>query len=77
MPDSAPASDRAPARALLVECSDCGRPGPAEDLPDGLCRVCRQAPAGVAGPAGQGEPTLDERDIEAHMRKLREKLRLP
>ncbi|WP_424920383.1 hypothetical protein [Streptomyces sp. wa13] len=38
----APAAPDAPARRLLVECTDCGRPGPSETLPDGLCRPCRR-----------------------------------
>ncbi|MER6023682.1 MarR family transcriptional regulator, partial [Streptomyces anulatus] len=28
----------APARRLLMECTDCGRPGPPQAFPDGLCR---------------------------------------
>ncbi|MFE7622159.1 MarR family transcriptional regulator [Streptomyces sp. NPDC057509] len=30
-----------PASGLRVECVECGRPGPADALPDGLCRPCR------------------------------------
>ncbi|MCX5411971.1 MarR family transcriptional regulator [Streptomyces sp. NBC_00059] len=70
LPDTVPAP-ASPARALLVECTECGRPGPPGALPDGLCRACRQSP-----PSAPGEPVA-ERDIEAHMRLLREKLRLP
>ncbi|MFD5875146.1 MarR family transcriptional regulator [Streptomyces sp. NPDC060322] len=73
LPDAVPAPD-APVRALLVECTECGRPGPPGALPDGLCRACRQSPP--AGPAAPDGPTA-ERDIEAHMRLLREKLRMP
>ncbi|MFC8229959.1 MarR family transcriptional regulator [Streptomyces sp. NPDC057287] len=70
LPDAAPATE-SPASVLLVECTECGRPGPPGALPDGLCRACRQSP-----PAAPGEPAA-ERDIEAHMRLLREKLRMP
>ncbi|WP_406462906.1 MarR family transcriptional regulator [Streptomyces sp. NBC_00111] len=76
LPDAAPAPD-APVRALLVECTECGRPGPPGALPDGLCRPCRQSPP--AGPVEPVEPDgpAAECDIEAHMRLLREKLRMP
>ncbi|WP_265292606.1 hypothetical protein [Streptomyces sp. SHP 1-2] len=30
-----------PASGLRGECVECGRPGPADALPDGLCRPCR------------------------------------
>ncbi|MEU1169723.1 MarR family transcriptional regulator [Streptomyces microflavus] len=33
----------APTRRILMECTDCGRPGQPEALPDGLCRPCRTA----------------------------------
>ncbi|TXS09421.1 MarR family transcriptional regulator [Streptomyces sp. wa22] len=68
------AAPAASVRTVLVECTECGRPGPAEALPDGLCRACRRAPEGAV-------PTSDvpvaERDIEAHVRILRDKLRMP
>ncbi len=35
----------APARRILIECTNCGRPGHPEALPDGLCRPCRHAHA--------------------------------
>ncbi|MDX3379409.1 MarR family transcriptional regulator [Streptomyces sp. ME02-6991-2A] len=31
----------APARRVLMECTDCGRPGQPQALPDGLCHTCR------------------------------------
>ncbi|MEV0007216.1 MarR family transcriptional regulator [Streptomyces sp. NPDC051840] len=78
LPRPAVAAPDAPVRAMLVECADCGRPGPPEALPDGLCRACRQAAAeAVEQPPGQGEPPCVDRDIQAHMRTLREGLRLP
>ncbi|WP_415957220.1 MarR family transcriptional regulator [Streptomyces sp. 021-4] len=47
MPPRLPAEDTAPdspaptAGRVLMECTDCGRPGQPEALPDGLCRPCR------------------------------------
>lgn len=75
LPDAAtsPAPDT-PARRLLVECTECGRPGPAESLPDGLCRPCRTpAPAKQEAPAGL--PT--ERDVRSYVDVLRGKHRMP
>ncbi|MEU1216250.1 MarR family transcriptional regulator [Streptomyces sp. NPDC005790] len=63
----------APGRRLLVECTECGAPGPAEALPDGLCRPCREAPHEAAPTT---EPAI-ERNIQAHMKALRDGLRLP
>ncbi|MFE9728670.1 MarR family transcriptional regulator [Streptomyces sp. NPDC005794] len=40
----APATALAPKRRLLAECTECGRPGSPEALPDGLCRPCRSTP---------------------------------
>ncbi|MEV6260937.1 MarR family transcriptional regulator [Streptomyces sp. NPDC051784] len=74
LPRPAVTASDAPVRAVLVECADCGRPGPSEALPDGLCRACRQAAA--AAPVLSEAPAL-EPDIEAHMKLLREKLRMP
>lgn len=75
LPDAAPAPDT-PARRLLVECTECGRPGPAESLPDGLCRPCRTpapTPAEQESPAGL--PT--ERDVRSYVDVLRGKHRMP
>ncbi|MEU5326257.1 MarR family transcriptional regulator [Streptomyces parvus] len=57
-----------PTRRLLVECTDCGRPGQPEALPDGLCRPCHTAHS-----AG-GQPSPDPTQIaavKAHMANLR------
>ncbi|WP_432022967.1 MarR family transcriptional regulator [Streptomyces parvus] len=65
---STPAGTPAPTRRLLVECTDCGRPGPPEALPDGLCRPCHQTH--TAG----GQPSPDPTQIatvKAHMANLR------
>ncbi|WP_330446650.1 MarR family transcriptional regulator [Streptomyces anulatus] len=62
----------APVRHLLVECTDCGRPGPPQALPDGLCRPCRTAHAGAA----EDSPRPAEiADVKARMSNLRDLLK--
>ncbi|MFF8504992.1 MarR family transcriptional regulator [Streptomyces anulatus] len=62
----------APAHHLLVECTDCGRPGPPQALPDGLCRPCRTAHSGAA----ENSPRPAEiADVKAHMNNLRDLLK--
>ncbi|MFG2403846.1 MarR family transcriptional regulator [Streptomyces brevispora] len=70
----APGSPSAPGatRRLMVECTECRSPGRPEALTDGLCRPCR-APAAAAVPA---DPPI-ERDIQAHVGRLRELLKAP
>ncbi|UZI33671.1 MarR family transcriptional regulator [Streptomyces sp. VB1] len=68
-----PATPAAPSRRLLlVECTDCGRPGRPEALPDGLCRSCR-----VAHSAGEGNSIRPAEipDVKAHMSNLRDLLK--
>ncbi|MFJ2074745.1 MarR family transcriptional regulator [Streptomyces anulatus] len=62
----------APVRHLLVECTDCGRPGPPQALPDGLCRPCRTAHAGAAEDSPR---PVDIADVKAHMNNLRDLLK--
>ncbi|MFF8552822.1 MarR family transcriptional regulator [Streptomyces sp. NPDC015501] len=58
----------APARRILMECTTCGRPGPPEALPDGLCRPCHHTPTGTSETA----PTPTEiAAVKAHMANLR------
>lgn len=57
---------------LMVECTDCGAPGRAEAFRDGLCGPCRQ-PADA--PAAEPGPDI-ERDVQAHVTRLREQLKL-
>ncbi|MCW8220436.1 MULTISPECIES: MarR family transcriptional regulator [Streptomyces] len=74
----APGPDPSHARPLLVECAECGRPGPAEALPDGLCRPCRttvQAEAATAGVASAEVPV--ERDVHALVGGMRNLMRAP
>ncbi|MEU5284072.1 MarR family transcriptional regulator [Streptomyces sp. NPDC020755] len=62
----------APTRRLLMECTDCGRPGRPEALPDGLCRPCRTAHS----PADETPPhPVEIADIKAHMSNLRDLLK--
>ncbi|MFH9297350.1 MarR family transcriptional regulator [Streptomyces sp. NPDC017520] len=59
-------------RLLLVECTDCGRPGQPGALPDGLCRPCRAAHS----PAHETPPHPSEiADVKAHMSNLRDLLK--
>ncbi|MFI0759697.1 MarR family transcriptional regulator [Streptomyces anulatus] len=62
----------APVRHLLVECTDCGRPGPPQALPDGLCRPCRTAHSGAAEDSPR---PADIADVKAHMNNLRDLLK--
>ncbi|MFH9295685.1 MarR family transcriptional regulator [Streptomyces sp. NPDC017520] len=62
----------APARRILMECTDCGRPGPPEALPDGLCRLCREShPGRVEMSPGQAEIAA----VRARMAGLRDLLK--
>ncbi|MEU1488036.1 MarR family transcriptional regulator [Streptomyces sp. NPDC005752] len=71
----APAAPDAPARRLLVECANCGRPGPSETLPDGLCRPCR-TPVPESAPADPVDPPA-ARDIHALVGNLRNLMGTP
>ncbi|MFF5727858.1 MarR family transcriptional regulator [[Kitasatospora] papulosa] len=62
-------------RRLLAECTECGRPGTPEALPDGLCRGCRTAASDTTPTAPAGPPA--ERDVHALVSRLRELTRLP
>ncbi|WP_190007599.1 MarR family transcriptional regulator [Streptomyces anulatus] len=61
-----------PVRHLLVECTDCGRPGPPQALPGGLCRPCRTAHSGAAEDSPR---PVDIADVKAHMNNLRDLLK--
>ncbi|MFB6664320.1 MarR family transcriptional regulator [Streptomyces parvus] len=63
-----------PAPRLLMECTDCGRPGRPEALPDGLCRPCRAAHSG----RDQATPGPTEvAAVKARMANLRDLLKTP
>ncbi|WP_432152014.1 MarR family transcriptional regulator [Streptomyces sp. bgisy029] len=81
MPPQLPAENTTPdtptpARRVLMECTDCGRPGPPEALPDGLCRPCRTTHSTKPDEA-PGHPTEGDEaaDIKTHMTNLRDLLK--
>ncbi|WP_234421916.1 MarR family transcriptional regulator [Streptomyces sp. CB00316] len=67
--------DPGPARRILMECTDCGRPGPPEALPDGLCHTCRTThrPHTDKTPINPTETTetTETTDIKTRMTDLR------
>ncbi|MFE9698860.1 MarR family transcriptional regulator [Streptomyces sp. NPDC006270] len=70
--ENAEPATSAPPRRLLMECADCGRPGPPEALPDGLCHPCRT----TRSPADESPPDSAEiADVKAHMATLRDLLK--
>ncbi|MFF9689184.1 hypothetical protein [Streptomyces sp. NPDC014623] len=77
-PAPAPEPPAHAARPLLAECAECGRPGPADALPDGLCRPCRgtvQAGAGAVDAPAAGLP--GGRDVKALVGSMRTLMRAP
>ncbi|MGW1466814.1 MarR family transcriptional regulator [Streptomyces sp. NPDC002308] len=66
-----------PVRGLLVECTECGRPGRAEALPDGLCGPCRRTGDQSPEPAGAAAPERKERDVSSMVANLRNLMRTP
>ncbi|MEU9612851.1 hypothetical protein BCL80_109162 [Streptomyces avidinii] len=63
-------------RGLLVECTECGRPGPAAALPDGLCKPCRTAHRKPES-SEDAAPDEVERDVPALVASLRNLMRTP
>ncbi|MEV0488769.1 MarR family transcriptional regulator [Streptomyces atratus] len=70
-----PATPGTPVRRLMVECTECGTPGPSEALPDGLCRPCRTPALGQA-PTAPADPPV-ARDIHALVGTLRDLMKTP
>ncbi|QCW80622.1 hypothetical protein EQG64_18820 [Streptomyces sp. S6] len=64
------------ARSLLVECTECGTPGPPEALPDGLCRPCRSG-TDVPRKHTRDDGLPVQRNIGAYVSELRGLLKLP
>ncbi|MFF5168940.1 MarR family transcriptional regulator [[Kitasatospora] papulosa] len=65
-----------PVRGLLVECTECGRPGPAAALPDGLCKPCRTAHRKPES-SDDAAPHEAGRDVPALVASLRNLMRTP
>ncbi|MEV6163283.1 MarR family transcriptional regulator [Streptomyces sp. NPDC052052] len=65
-----------PVHSLLVECTECGRPGPAEALPDGLCTPCHTAHQKPESP-DVAAPEQDGRDVAARVANLRNLMHSP
>ncbi|MFI7085387.1 MarR family transcriptional regulator [Streptomyces anulatus] len=72
--EGTPAASPAPVRRLLMECTDCGRPGHPEALPDGLCRPCRKTHPGSVNEENSPRPA-GIADVRAHMNNLRDLLK--
>ncbi|MFD5690170.1 MarR family transcriptional regulator [Streptomyces rubiginosohelvolus] len=67
-----PTDTPTPTRRLLVECTDCGRPGQPEALPDGLCHPCHTTHSTGSRPSP--DPTQIAA-VKAHMANLRDLLK--
>ncbi len=67
----------APTRRILMECTDCGRPGQPEALPDGLCRPCRTThhPDTPPTEATEAAEAAEAADVRARMTNLRDLLK--
>ncbi|MBV7245134.1 MarR family transcriptional regulator [Streptomyces sp. MW-W600-10] len=72
---NARSSSPGPARRILMECTDCGRPGRPEALFDGLCRPCREAHSLGEEDATRTADTADTADVKLRMSNLRELLK--
>ncbi|WP_030336017.1 hypothetical protein [Streptomyces sp. NRRL B-1381] len=71
--DRSPGTKEPTHEALLVECTNCRRPGPPQALPDGLCRPCHHAHTHGGEPT---TPTPDEvAAVKAHITNLRNLLK--
>ncbi|WP_345982886.1 MarR family transcriptional regulator [Streptomyces sp. DSS69] len=60
-----------PTRRVLMECTDCGRPGQPEALPDGLCRPCRTTHQTGQAPT----PATETTETKTHITNLRDLLK--
>ncbi|MBV7668809.1 MarR family transcriptional regulator [Streptomyces halstedii] len=70
-----PAASDVPVRRVLMECTECGVPGPPEALPDGLCRSCRTPSPEAGAPTPVEVP--EQRDIHALVGSLRNLMQAP
>jgi len=64
-----------PVRRIMMECTECGVPGPPEALPDGLCRSCRTS-CPDSTPAAPAEAPAG-RDVHALVGSLRNLMQAP
>ncbi|MFJ2221183.1 MarR family transcriptional regulator [Streptomyces anulatus] len=72
--EGTPTASPAPTRRILAECTACGRPGPPQALPDGLCRPCRETHPGSADGGNSPHPA-EISHVKAHMNNLRDLLK--
>ncbi|MFC5721995.1 hypothetical protein ACFP1Z_17650 [Streptomyces gamaensis] len=71
-PARSPEPVTSPVRCRLVECTRCGRPGPPEALPGGLCRTCRDEMAGPSADPGEAAAEAERKaKVEARVAELR------
>ncbi|MFD4946848.1 MarR family transcriptional regulator [Streptomyces sp. NPDC058409] len=70
-----PATPGTPVRRLMVECTECGAPGPSEALPDGLCLPCRKPDPDAASKQATGADA--ERSVRSLVAELRGMLKHP
>ncbi|QEU74399.1 hypothetical protein CP967_22560 [Streptomyces nitrosporeus] len=80
MPPRLPAAPQTPVtgtavRRVMMECTECGVPGPPGALPDGLCRACRTPAPGTAPVTPVEVPA--GRDVHALVGSLRDLMRKP
>ncbi|MFC9944473.1 MarR family transcriptional regulator [Streptomyces pratensis] len=72
------ATHEARVHRVMMECTECGVPGPPEALPDGLCRPCRTStPNADAAPSDATAEAPADRDINATVANLRSLMRTP
>ncbi|MFF8742941.1 MarR family transcriptional regulator [Streptomyces californicus] len=72
--DRSPSTAKPAHEALLVECTNCRRPGPPQALPDGLCHPCHHAH--TTGSNDTTAPTTEEiATVKAHIANLRNLLK--
>ncbi|MFG2560254.1 MarR family transcriptional regulator [Streptomyces sp. NPDC048496] len=70
-----PTTPGTPLRRLMMECTECGTPGPSEALPDGLCRPCRTPAPHPTSEQATGAGA--ERDVRGLVAELRGMLKAP
>ncbi|MFE6977719.1 MarR family transcriptional regulator [Streptomyces sp. NPDC057682] len=68
--------DSSPGPFLMPECTACRVPGRPEAFCDGLCAACRRPAATPATDEAAAEPPVIDRDVQGHVDRLREQLRL-